>query len=104
MNYQMLKTILDSLVSNFKCPTCNSSVTEKEAKTGLSACVLDYLLDNQELIPSEWKGKSILFTATIFKDSSGSPLYKTLIYQDNKWTWGKNYPEYILEKTYKVSM
>ncbi len=32
MNYQMLKTILDSLVSNFKCPTCNSSVTEKEVE------------------------------------------------------------------------
>ena len=32
MNYQILKTILDSLVSNFKCPTCNSWVTDKNVE------------------------------------------------------------------------
>ncbi len=78
--------------------------SEKEVKTGLSACVLDYLLENQELIPSEWKGKSIIFTGTIFKDGGGNALYKTLIYQDGKWTWGKNYLEYILEKSYRVTL
>lgn len=28
MNYQMLKTLLDSLVVNFKCPECQGSVKE----------------------------------------------------------------------------
>lgn len=28
MNYQMLKTLLDSLVTNFKCPNCNEQVTD----------------------------------------------------------------------------
>lgn len=29
MNYQILKTLLDSLISNFKCPECSSWVSEK---------------------------------------------------------------------------
>lgn len=81
-----------------------SNSTDKEAKTGLSACVLDYLLENPEFIPSEWKGKNIIFTGTLFKDGNGNMLYKTLVYDGEKWTWGKNYPEYILEKTYRVSL
>lgn len=28
MNYQMLKTLLDSLLANFKCPNCSSGVIE----------------------------------------------------------------------------
>lgn len=28
MNYQMLKTLLDSLVSNFKCPNCSNTVND----------------------------------------------------------------------------
>lgn len=28
MNYQMLKTLLDSLISNFKCPNCWSWINE----------------------------------------------------------------------------
>ncbi len=28
MNYQMLKTLIDSLVTNFKCPNCNGTVSE----------------------------------------------------------------------------
>lgn len=28
MNYQMLKTLLDSLVVNFKCPNCQSQIGE----------------------------------------------------------------------------
>lgn len=28
MNYQMLKTLLDSLVLNFKCPNCSCQITE----------------------------------------------------------------------------
>lgn len=28
MNYQILKNLLDSLISNFRCPNCQASVTE----------------------------------------------------------------------------
>lgn len=28
MNYQMLKTLLDSLILNFKCPNCSQGVTD----------------------------------------------------------------------------
>lgn len=30
MNYQMLKSIIDSLVQNFKCPDCSSVAWEKD--------------------------------------------------------------------------
>ncbi|MDC0506280.1 hypothetical protein OAN96_01660 [Candidatus Gracilibacteria bacterium] len=29
MNYQALKTMIDSVTSNYKCPSCNSSVSEE---------------------------------------------------------------------------
>ncbi len=30
MNYQMLKSIVDSLIQNFKCPDCHGWVSEKD--------------------------------------------------------------------------
>jgi hypothetical protein len=32
MNYQMLKSIIDSLIQNFKCPDCQTSVSEKDVE------------------------------------------------------------------------
>lgn len=32
MNYQMLKSIIDSLVQNFRCPDCETQVTEKDVE------------------------------------------------------------------------
>lgn len=32
MNYQILKTILDSLIKNFKCPNCESLVSDNEVE------------------------------------------------------------------------
>lgn len=36
-----------------------------------NANLLDYLLNNPELIPNEWKGKVVEFWGTIFRDSNG---------------------------------
>lgn len=93
LNYKLLKLAEGSKISNL----------EVHAKTGLNASALDDLIKNPEVIPQDWKGKNILFTATIFKDGGGSSLYKTLTFQDGTWQWGKSYPtEYIMENIYQL--
>lgn len=60
-----------------------------------SAChvnVLDYLLAHQELIPVEWQGKTIIFTGTLYNDSSGLPCYRTMVYWNGSWDWNRSYP------------
>lgn len=42
-----------------------------KGKPVLNACVLDYLFANPQLIPEEWRGKSVFFWGTIYRDSSG---------------------------------
>lgn len=60
-------------------------------QTGLSACVLDFLLDHQELIPKEWQGKTIIFTGTLYQDAGGIKVYRNLTYWDGNWDWNRSY-------------
>ncbi len=46
---------------------------ELKDKPVLNANVLDYLLEHQEIIPEEWKKKSIYFWGTIFRLSLNGP-------------------------------
>lgn len=43
----------------------------------LNACVLDYLLDHQEIIPEEWKGKNIHFFLTVYREIEHDEDYET---------------------------
>jgi hypothetical protein len=42
-----------------------------EGKPVLPANVLDYLYENQHLIPEEWKGKTVFFWGTVYRDWYG---------------------------------
>lgn len=94
INYKLVKLPEGSKITDF----------EKNAKIGLNSSVLDYLLKNPQVIPQDWKDKTVVFTGTLFKDGGGSPLYKTLFYQDGTWQWGKAYPEYFLDNTYQCQL
>ncbi len=51
MNYQMLKTLLDSLVLNFKCPNCSSQINETNLEivwAAGSSVNLDIICNNCE--------------------------------------------------------
>ena len=60
---------------------------ELEGKPVLNACVLDYLLEHQELIPNEWKGKEVYFLGTIFHNMNGSPYIEYLYWEGDGWEW-----------------
>lgn len=53
----------------------------------LNANVLDYLLDHPELIPSEWKGKKIIFWGTIYSSAGKDPSVRYLYWDGIKWNW-----------------
>ena len=74
-----------------------------ESKTGFNDCVLQQLIKNSELIPADFKGKSIIFTGTLFADGGGSKLFKTLTDENGKWECGKCYAEdYIMNNTWQL--
>jgi len=56
-------------------------------KPVLNATVLEYLFENQELIPEEWKGKYIYFWGTIYRGSSGSLCVRYLYFRGGQWDW-----------------
>jgi len=56
-------------------------------KPVFNANVLDYLLENPQLIPEEWKGKYVFFWGTIFRDSSGDLYVRYLYWNDDRWIW-----------------
>ena len=59
----------------------------------LNACVLDYLLAHQEIIPEEWKEKEIYFLGTIYRYSedphSYGEAYIRYLKWDGKWLWDR---------------
>lgn len=58
---------------------------ELRNKLVLNANVLDYLLAHPELIPEKWKGKSIFFWGTIYRDSLGRLCVRCLEWCDDQW-------------------
>jgi len=60
---------------------------ELEGQPILNACVLDYLLAHPELIPEEWKGKTVLFWGTIYHDLHDNLVVRYLYWEDNGWCW-----------------
>lgn len=66
---------VDQKLELFQCCTFDESkvveyrelLNRFEEKVVLPAHVLDYLLENQELIPNSWKGKIVFFWGTIYR-------------------------------------
>ncbi len=66
-----------------------NELRKKMIKKGvLPANVLEYLLNNQNLIPEEFKGKCIFFWGTIYIDLSGRLCTRYLHWNGIKWDWG----------------
>lgn len=51
----------------------------------LNASVLDYLLENQSLIPKEWEDKAIVFWGTIYEVQGRSFEVRVLYSQEGVW-------------------
>ena len=71
--------------------TKGEDMLKKLNKTGLNACVLDYLMSNNELIPEAWKSKQVFFPGTTFKDSGGNLCVRFIYWWDNRWIAGLLY-------------
>jgi hypothetical protein len=59
-------------------------INEKEV---LNANVLDYLLDHEEIIPEEWKGKYIYFWGTVYRHNRGNRYVRCLCWIGYTWSW-----------------
>lgn len=66
-------------------------LVERFKEKGLSASVLDYLLENLSKIPEDWKTdkngvlQRIYFWGTIFRDSRGRLYVRYLVWRGGKW-------------------
>ena len=76
---------------NKTSPLKGSDIIEKTAGTALNACVFDYLMSHQEMIPESWKKLHVCFPATTFDDGYGNKFFRFIYWWDNKWTAGVVY-------------
>lgn len=58
---------------------------ELAGKQVMNACVLDWLLANQEQMPESFKGKAIFFWGTIYSDSGGNLYVRFLYWSGDRW-------------------
>lgn len=70
-----------------KCIEGNKLRQELKGKPVFNACLLDYLLAHPQLIPDEWKGKTIFFWGTIYRHSSGRSYVRFLFWRGGSWGW-----------------
>jgi hypothetical protein len=61
--------------------------TELAGKPVLNATALEFLLNNQHLVPMEWRGKTVVFWGTIFRNSVGDKLVRGMSYSDEFGGW-----------------
>lgn len=60
-------------------------LAERLKEKGLSASVLDYLLENTYKIPDDWKDKIIYFWGTIFRYARGILYVRCLVWCGGEW-------------------
>lgn len=70
-------------------------LSERLKDTGMSASVLDYLMEHQDEIPESWKEKTkdgytnfIYFWGTIYRDSGDSLYVRCLYFSEGHWERG----------------
>jgi len=52
-----------------------------------NANLLDFLLKNPQLIPESWKGQSVFFWGTIYRDADGGLYVRYLCWRGGRWLW-----------------
>ncbi len=57
-----------------------------QGKQVMSACVLDFLLKNNHLIPDSWKGQHVFFWGTIYRHGRRL-IVRCLCRSDGRWRW-----------------
>ena len=77
------------LSDNQQRVTINGIDLQKEllGKKVSNANVLDYLLENPYFIPERWKGRSVLFWGTIYRNSNGDRCVRCLRWEGSRWCW-----------------
>lgn len=60
---------------------------KEQGEQTLNASDLDFLLENQELIPENWKGDRVFFWGTTFRDNGGRN-YVRILFWDKEWASG----------------
>jgi len=65
-----------------------------KGKRVLNTTALDYLLKHPELIPEEWKDKSIFFWGTIYSGSDGGLCVRGLHWNGDRWVRGCGWLDY----------
>ena len=92
---------------NGKVISGNDLRKELEAEPVLNACVLDYLLAHQNLIPESWKEKAVFFWGTVYRNAGGSLYVRYLCWGGGRWFWAcgwldddwdGDYPAAVLSK------
>jgi len=58
-----------------------------EDEEAFNANVLDFLLSRPDLIPEEWKGKTVVFRGTVYKHRYGAACVRCLSWFGRKWRW-----------------
>jgi hypothetical protein len=83
-------TLMTFLTEGQKKGTVAGNTLRKELadKPVLNANVLDYLLANPELIPSDWKGKAVFFWGTVYRVRDGRLCVRCLYWLGGRWRWG----------------
>lgn len=58
----------------------------------INACVLDYLLAHQEIIPEEWKDlKARYFWGTIYEYMDGLSIVRSLVWRGHRFGWQRHW-------------
>lgn len=87
-NPEKVKLFLHNKQKNGKTIEGNKLRKELSHTAVFNANLLDYLLDNQQFIPDEWKGKIIFFWGTIYRISDGDLCVRYLGWSGSQWGWG----------------
>ena len=65
-----------------------------KGKNPYNANLLDFYLAHLELIPESWKGKSVFFWGTIYRDADGNLYVRCLFWHGDGWSWGCRWLSY----------
>lgn len=67
---------------------------ELKGKPVFNANLLDYLLAHPELIPEEWKGKTVFFWGTFYRDDDGGLCVRYLYWCGGRWFWSVHWLDF----------
>jgi hypothetical protein len=91
LNPEDIELYLDNGQKDGKYIEGNELRRKIEDKHVLNACVLDYLFEHQDLIPESWKGKSVYFWGTIFRNADGYLYVECLCWIGGGWNWRRHW-------------